>query len=55
MAIKLLGENETEFSREGIRPSVLVDGCKVSESIWKKKWKDVLQIAICTFSKINII
>jgi collagen type V/XI/XXIV/XXVII alpha len=33
MAIKLLGENETEFGIEGTRPSVLIDGCKVSESI----------------------
>jgi hypothetical protein len=32
MAIKLLGENETEFSAEGIKPSVLSDGCKVSQS-----------------------
>jgi len=31
MAIKLLGENETEFSAEGIKPSVLADGCKVSQ------------------------
>jgi collagen type V/XI/XXIV/XXVII alpha len=30
MAIKLLGENEIEFGTEGIRPSVVVDGCKVS-------------------------
>jgi hypothetical protein len=30
----LLGENEIEFGIEGTRPNVLVDGCKVSESIW---------------------
>jgi len=33
MAIKLLGENETEFSAEGIKPSVLADGCKVSRTL----------------------
>jgi collagen type V/XI/XXIV/XXVII alpha len=53
MAIKLLGENETEFSAEGIRPSVLVDGCKVSQ--FGQKWKGVPQTAICTFSKTIII
>ena len=36
MAIKLLGENETEFSAEGIKPSVLADGCKVSQALLQK-------------------
>lgn len=36
MAIKLLGENETEFSAEGIKPSVLADGCKVSHTLSHK-------------------
>jgi len=36
MAIKLLGENETEFSAEGIKPSVLADGCKVSQTSLQK-------------------
>ena len=36
MAIKLLGENETEFSTEGIKPSVLTDGCKVSQTFSNK-------------------
>jgi len=38
MAIKLLGENEIEFSTEGIRPSVLVDGCKVSRVNTTIQW-----------------
>ena len=33
MAIKLLGDNEVEFSAEGIRPNIISDGCKVSTDI----------------------
>jgi collagen type V/XI/XXIV/XXVII alpha len=28
-AIKLLGDNEQEFSAKGVRPNVILDGCKV--------------------------
>lgn len=30
-AIKLLGDNEQEFSAKGVRPNVILDGCKVSD------------------------
>ena len=29
-AIKLLGDNEQEFSAKGVRPNVIIDGCKVT-------------------------
>jgi hypothetical protein len=29
-AIKLLGENDQEFSTDGLQPTILVDGCKVN-------------------------
>lgn len=31
-AIKLLGDNEQEFSAKGVRPNVILDGCKVQFS-----------------------
>ena len=30
-AIKLLGDNEQEFSAQGVRPNVIIDGCKVRQ------------------------
>ena len=34
-AIKLLGDNEQEFSAQGVRPNVIIDGCKVRRLIPK--------------------
>lgn len=31
-AIKLLGDNEQEFSAKGVRPNVILDGCKVTSA-----------------------
>nr|CAD7427672.1 unnamed protein product [Timema monikensis] len=37
MAIRLLGEDEVEFGYSGVKPNILVDGCKVNKYVGMEK------------------
>lgn len=53
MSVKLLGENEQEFSHNGLKPIVLFDGCKMkidkSETIFEIRTKKLQQLPIVDF------
>lgn len=53
MAIKLLGNNEQEFSHSTIKPTVLSDGCKSrnskTETIFEIRTKKLYQLPVIDF------
>ncbi|KAB0800186.1 hypothetical protein PPYR_05926 [Photinus pyralis] len=57
LSIKLLGENEQEFSNTAIKPNVLIDGCKTrttkSETIFEIRTKKLSQLPIVDFYPVD--
>ncbi|KAJ8938471.1 hypothetical protein NQ318_004111, partial [Aromia moschata] len=55
LSIKLLGENEKEFSSSGLKPQVLFDGCKSrkskGETVFEIRTKRLNQLPIVDFSR----
>lgn len=57
MSIKLLGENEQEFSHSRLKPQVILDGCKTrdskSETVFEVRTKKLHQLPIIDFFPVD--
>lgn len=56
-AIKLLGDNEQEFSAQGVRPNVIIDGCKnrkgKSQTVFEIRSEKLGQLPIIDFFPVD--